>query len=421
MDLYYWIFLVLGLFLIILKVKGAQFDDQKHVSLEFYNLKRTYLIVYSLMLAADWLQGPVVYILYKHYGFTHKEIGKLYFAGFAASCVGGVLVGPLVDGLGRKNGALAYMILYIASCLTKHFNDYSTLIMGRILGGLATSLLFSTFDAWYIAEHTRRRLPESLISDTLSSVTTMNSAIAIISGLVAQLAINSTDEVILIGDARIGYYTAPFDVAIICLAAGGILASVMWGENWGNRQAGCAAISDAWLFLVNNPSVMALGVIQGLFEGAMYCFVFIWTPALGDEAPHGVVFATFMVACALGSHVFKVMDNPFVSLNVACILGTLSLSNQFFSITDHWIRYFGFILFEITCGIYFPSIGTLKSQHVSEQYRATIYNIFRVPMNLIVTVVLIGEYDVETTIMICLILLFSASTLTTHIRQTGPL
>lgn len=32
----------------------------------------------------------------------------------------------------------------------------------------------------------------------------------------------------------------------------------------------------------------------------MYTFVFLWTPALspaGEEIPHGVIFATFMLSC----------------------------------------------------------------------------------------------------------------------------
>ena len=48
-----------------------------------------------------------------------------------------------------------------------------------------------------------------------------------------------------------------------------------------------------------------LGMIQSLFEGAMYTFVFMWTPALqagiatadGEfaELPFGLIFASYMV------------------------------------------------------------------------------------------------------------------------------
>jgi len=47
-----------------------------------------------------------------------------------------------------------------------------------------------------------------------------------------------------------------------------------------------------------------LGAMQALFEGAMYTFVFLWTPALspqGEHIPHGMIFACFMVSSMVGS------------------------------------------------------------------------------------------------------------------------
>lgn len=41
-----------------------------------------------------------------------------------------------------------------------------------------------------------------------------------------------------------------------------------------------------------------------------------------------------------------------------------------------------------TVGLYFPTMGMIKSRHVPEDIRATLYNIFRIPLNLIVVVVL---------------------------------
>jgi hypothetical protein len=48
---------------------------------------------------------------------------------------------------------------------------------------------------------------------------------------------------------------------------------------------------------------MLLGLMQSLFEGAMYTFVFMWTPALAAASPpsmgtlpFGLIFACFMVS-----------------------------------------------------------------------------------------------------------------------------
>lgn len=59
------------------------------------------------------------------------------------------------------------MATYTLSCMTKHWGVYGVLMMGRVLGGIATSLLFSAFESWLVAEHIKvrhnsRGLPLSL-------------------------------------------------------------------------------------------------------------------------------------------------------------------------------------------------------------------------------------------------------------------
>jgi hypothetical protein len=49
---------------------------------------------------------------------------------------------------------------------------------------------------------------------------------------------------------------------------------------------------------------------------------------------------------------------------------------------------FGFCVFEVACGVYFPSIGTLRGRFIPEEVRSTIMNFFRIGLNLIVVVVL---------------------------------
>ena len=53
----------------------------------FMAFRNSYLFVYSLMMAGDWLQGPYVYALYQHYGYTTGDIGKLFIAGFGSSMI----------------------------------------------------------------------------------------------------------------------------------------------------------------------------------------------------------------------------------------------------------------------------------------------------------------------------------------------
>ena len=49
-----------------------------------------------------------------------------------------------------------------------------------------------------------------------------------------------------------------------------------------------------------------------------------------------------------------------------------------------------FLVLEASVGLYFPSIGCLRSQLIPEERRATVTNWFRVPMNIITCVTLLA-------------------------------
>ena len=54
---------------------------------------------------------------------------------------------------GRKKAALLYAVTYTLGCFTKHWNNYQVLLVGRLFCGVATSLLYSAFETWLVAEH----------------------------------------------------------------------------------------------------------------------------------------------------------------------------------------------------------------------------------------------------------------------------
>ena len=64
---------------------------------------------------------------------------------------------------GRKKAALTYVVTYCIGCATKHWNMFIVLLVGRLFCGVATSLLYSAFESWLVAEHfkVRTRLPVS--------------------------------------------------------------------------------------------------------------------------------------------------------------------------------------------------------------------------------------------------------------------
>jgi hypothetical protein len=56
----------------------------------------------------------------------------------------------------------------------------------------------------------------------------------------------------------------------------------------------------------------------------------------------------------------------------------------------HTVRLVSFFVFEVCCGMFWPSLGVMRGKYVPEDVRATVMNFFRIPLNLIVVLVLIN-------------------------------
>ncbi|MBA0634926.1 hypothetical protein Gohar_005781 [Gossypium harknessii] len=182
------------------------------------------MVVY-VSIAGDWLQGPYVYYLYSTYGFGKGEIGQLFIAGFGSSMLFGTIVGSLADKQGRRRACVTYCITYILSCITKHSPQYKILMIGRVLGGIATSLLFSAFESWLVAEHNKRGFEQQWLSLTFSKAIFLgNGLVAILSGLFGNLLVDSLS----LGPV------APFDAAACFLAIGMAIILSSWTENFGD-------------------------------------------------------------------------------------------------------------------------------------------------------------------------------------------
>jgi len=138
-----------------------------------------------------------------------------------------------------------------------------------------------------------------------------------------------------------------------------------------------------------------LGATQALYEAGMWIFVFMWTPALetpgGPEIPHGWIFAAYMVCIWGGSSSFTVAIQNQGVIERNCLwlflVATVALMMPILS-ENVIVRLLGFLVFEVCCGIYYPSMGTLRSRYIPQDVRATVMNIFAIPVNLIVVSVL---------------------------------
>jgi MFS family permease len=152
---------------------------------------------------------------------------------------------------------------------------------------------------------------------------------------------------------------------------------------------------------------MLVGGVQSLFEAAMYIFVLQWPPAIsravvkafgeGAGTPYGTVFSCFMACCLLGSTLFGQLAKMSVPTETftACMLAvaTLAMSGATYAVSSTSslpALIASFFAFEACVGMYFPSIGTLRSKYVPDSHRSVIMNLFGIPLNVLVVSVFLS-------------------------------
>ncbi|XP_030625418.1 molybdate-anion transporter [Chanos chanos] len=375
----------------------------------FRRFQTLFLKAYLLALWADWLQGPYLYKLYRHYSFLESQIAILYVCGLASCVLFAPVAGWLPQVLGRRRTCLLFCLTYSACCFTKLSRDYFVLILGRVLGGLSTSLLTTAFEAWYVHHHIEvHDFPKEWIPSTFSKAADWNHVLAVGAGLVANLFA----EWLGLGPV------APFLLAIPSLAACSWLVLSDWGleekEEGAQEdkngpllgpssapQIRMSARARFWRScleglrcLLSDRRVLLLGGVQALFESVLYIFVFLWTPVLDPHGPPlGIIFSCLMAASMAGSTLFRLATSARYRLQPAhllCLTVLLAFFSFFmltFSTAPGQPRpresLLAFLLLELACGLYFPTVSFLQGRVIPMERRAGVLAWFRLPLHLL--------------------------------------
>jgi len=366
--------------------------------------QRLYLPGFLLAMLADWLQGPFVYALYQGYGIDREHNGYLFVGGFGASAIVGTVVGSFADRFGRRKFAILYCIIYFGHCATKHWGLFGVLMVGRILGGISTSLLFSVFDSWLVSESQREGFDGEQLGNTFSLAYFGSSLAAIAAGQFGEIAANIAPLTGVGGGMYYGGYIAPFDLANVVLVLCMLYISNRWSENYGKSDGQTGSnFGTALGAIFEDKRILLCGLICSSFESSMFIFVFNWTPCLMEPdqpvPPFGHIFTGFMIFCLLGTRVYAYLAKSLaveqIGLVVMIVSGGCHLT--VFLCQNVMVRFVAFLAFEACVGLYFPMIGTLKGDIVPEDMRSTIYNIYRLPLNVIVLMPLLMNFSISTT------------------------
>ena len=241
------------------------------------SFQKSYVLIFLMAMLADWMQGPYVYKLYAGYELEQSAIASLFVIGFGTSGIFGIFIGGLADKFGRKRTCIAFCIAYALGCVTKHFHVYRILLIGRFLGGISTSILFSAFESWMVTHHNNNNFPMSKLGDTFGLAWSLNSVIAVLAGVITSYAVSfyRSSEMVA-GPPQAPYEVAAFDCSGVTLMITLVLIVMLWKENYGDTQVDVmGSIKKSFSMLGNDKRIIFTGIFIFLF----FCF-FFWLCAI---------------------------------------------------------------------------------------------------------------------------------------------
>lgn len=374
--------------------KGKSKEGELEIAQE---LRWKYIVVYLIIMYADWLQGVNMYSLYQSY---NVDVGTLFTTGFASSCLFGTFIGSFADQYGRKKACIFYCILEVMINFMEHIPNFHVLLVGRVLGGISTSLLFTTFDAWIVGQHKKHNISEEHLERTFSLCSTGNGIVAVLAAVSGQYMADAFENI------------GPFQLAIGATIVA-MLLIFRWEENYGadfkdkgantNQDAketegggGLALLREGVRVMWCNPNVFWLGMALATYEGAMYTFVFMWVPVLQElvgrgksNLPLGLVMACFMMCLSMGGSLSSLLlrvSSPFSVLKAltvvaaCCMLVPVVMPENFTGV------FLSFLALEVCVGTFNPLSSILRGEVIPSHVSSTVANFFRVPLNIFVVI-----------------------------------
>ncbi|KAF8205251.1 hypothetical protein K438DRAFT_534562 [Mycena galopus ATCC 62051] len=208
------------------------------------------------------------------------------------------LIGAWADTHGRKRLCLVFCVTYTLACLCILVPFFPILLLGRVLGGISTSILFSAFESWLINASSAHALGSGELGTIMGRATLANRLVATGAGVFSNQLVGFT-----------GSFASPFVASGALLLLAWAVIRATWVENYGGNSGSVAEVASdpfqlarlgrALSIVSADPSLLVLGLTQTCFEGSMYLFVSLWVPSLQEHSlmglhPLGYIFSSFM-------------------------------------------------------------------------------------------------------------------------------
>ena len=162
---------------------------------------------------------------------------------------------------------------------------------------------YTSFESWLIAEADACGAGRSVLSRLFSVATFCNASSAVVAGIVGHVAVE------VLSPALRNRFATAFNCGAAACALAAVAAAAQWPERYGDRSSSAVeSLAKSCAAIRSNYALFSLGLVNSLYEAALYVFVFMWTPSLerraaraGMQMGHGLVFSIFMLCKMVGS------------------------------------------------------------------------------------------------------------------------
>ena len=354
-------------------------------------LKTDYLLAYLLARAAMWAKAPYIYTLFMSvHKFSFVEIGRLYLVDAVSALIFGPITGQLADKYGRKKFCRFYNYSVLINIILRLLGDRLTAYLAQIVTGFGSGLINTTFEAWVVSESDREFMGYSKEAERFRRKLFVKA--------------NLYDEIISIliliicavVYSYLGIY-APFVISFTFSLLSLLVIAKNWKENALSKSETIMAQMKGALREFKKGEVLGIGLIEGIVMACLNMFLFSWTPILKQSTSGGMnpgfIFTSMVLTMIVGTKICKLLIVYLYCDYFISIIGCLFLQGIFLILTyykDSFLERLIFLCaFDGLIGFYNPVNSVLKSKILVEKYRALLMNLFRVPLNIYVIIVLL--------------------------------
>ena len=192
---------------------------------------------------------------------------------------------------------------------------------------------------------------------------------------------------------------APFWISIFLSLAASIVIAVLWDENelqLKKSEDTKEQLKNA-MKEFNKMEVLCIGLIEGIAMACLNIYLFSWTPILKQSTPGGMnvgfIFTSMVLTMIVGTKSYEVLIvnlhfDYYMSI-AGCLFFQGLLLFLVYYVDSFLARMIFLALFNGLTGFYNPLNSIVKSIILVEKYRALLMNLFRVPLNTYVIIVLL--------------------------------